>query len=276
MSDGEPGTTSCPRCGRPVDSGDVQFCLSCGWETADRGASPVLGDAPRPTGSSRFTWALLTLAGVLAAGTLAVATLSGGDTDGGTPARAATSSPHRSTDGSLDEPAVPGEIGEVVVIGEDLPAVLPGEDTAIGMRAPDIQGFGFDGTPVAIDNGDRIPKAIVFLAHWCPHCQAEVPRVQEWLDGGGGVDGVEIVSVATAVSPGQSNYPPSEWLDREGWTAPVLRDDEEGTSHQAYGFGGFPFWVFVDVDGRVVRRSEGELDIEVLEQFLREIAQIAA
>ena len=28
---------------------------------------------------------------------------------------------------------------------------------------------------------DGKAKAIFFVAHWCPHCQAEIPRLSEWL-----------------------------------------------------------------------------------------------
>ena len=166
-----------------------------------------------------------------------------------------------------------GETGEPVVTGEVLPPFQATQnDLAIGVAAPAATGEGVEGDTVEIEPGGS-PMAIVFLAHWCPHCQAEVPRVQEWLDSGGGVDGVEIVGVSTAINSTRDNYPPSEWLESEGWTAPVLKDDASGIVHQAFGGGGFPYWVFVDADGNVAARSSGELDIASLEQFMQAIAQ---
>ena len=38
----------------------------------------------------------------------------------------------------------------------------------------------FEGDAVAITNDGR-PKIILLFAHWCPHCQNEVPVVTEWL-----------------------------------------------------------------------------------------------
>lgn len=32
--------------------------------------------------------------------------------------------------------------------------------------------------------------------------------------------GIELISVATATDPAQANYPPSKWLENEGWTVP--------------------------------------------------------
>jgi thiol-disulfide isomerase/thioredoxin len=171
---------------------------------------------------------------------------------------------------SSDE-AIGSEFGDVTVDGALPPFVDPATDSAIGMPAPEVEGEDFDGNTVVIEN-DGTAKAVVFLAHWCPHCQAEVPKVQAWLDDGGGVEGVEIVSVTTSMNSAQPNYPPSEWLDRENWTSPVIRDDSDSTVLRSYGSGGFPYWVFVAADGSVTRRSAGQLDIPTLEAFMTEAA----
>ena len=51
----------------------------------------------------------------------------------------------------------------------------------------------------------------------------------------GGVPGVDLVSVTTSANSGQPNWPPSEWLDRENWTSPNIRDDSDSSLFQAYG-----------------------------------------
>jgi thiol-disulfide isomerase/thioredoxin len=162
------------------------------------------------------------------------------------------------------------EYGSPEIKGTSLP-VMPREDsinfTATGFDAPEVFGQDYDGNDVSITNDGRA-KGIVLLAHWCPHCQEEVPRVQEWLDGGGGVDGVDLYSVSTAASSGQLNYPASDWLDREGWTTPVVVDDQSDSIHQAYGSGGFPYWVFLNADGTVAVRTAGQLTIVQLEEIL--------
>jgi len=165
-----------------------------------------------------------------------------------------------------------GQTGEPLVSGDVLPQLLTSVgDAAVGLPAPTITGENFAGEAVAIA-ADGTPTAIVFLAHWCPHCQTEVPRVQAWLNSGGGVDGVEIVSVSTSVSAARANYPPSDWLEREQWSPDVLLDDATGSVHRSFGGGGFPYWVFLNADGTVAARTAGELDIATLEQFLLEIA----
>jgi thiol-disulfide isomerase/thioredoxin len=165
---------------------------------------------------------------------------------------------------------VGAEYGEPVVEGTAL-TVFPRNESvdfsATGQIAPEVFGKNYDGSEVDITN-DGIAKAIVFLAHWCPHCQEEVPRVQEWLNNGGGVEGVDIYSVSTAAKSGRTNYPSSAWLDREGWTIPVIVDDKEGSVYATYGAGGFPYWVFLNADGTVAVRTAGQLTIPQLEELL--------
>lgn len=143
----------------------------------------------------------------------------------------------------------------------------PAADPAVGAVAPTVSGQTFDGSGVSIAN-DGKPKVALFLAHWCPHCQREVPRVQDWLDENGMPSDVEVVSVATGTSADRANYPPGAWLRRDGWSVPTIVDDAAGTVGQAYGLSGFPFFVALDADGKVVVRASGELDEAGWEQLL--------
>ncbi len=165
--------------------------------------------------------------------------------------------------------AVGSEFGEPQVQGQvsPMPSDVAVDTSATGETAPIVVGADFDGNEVRIENDGRA-KAIVLLAHWCPHCQNEVPEVQAWLDSGGGVEGVDLYSVATSMNSTRDNYPSSEWLDREGWTVPVIVDDQQNSVYIAHGAGGFPFWVFVNSDGTVAARAAGRIGIDQLEQFM--------
>jgi len=167
------------------------------------------------------------------------------------------------------------EYGDPQISGSALPLMPPASQvdvTASGLAAPEVVGQNFDNEEVRMVNDGRA-KAIVFLAHWCPHCQAEVPEVQAWINSGGGVDGVDIYTIATDMDSTRANFPPSEWLDGEGWTAPVIRDDNENSVLAAYGRGGFPFWAFVNADGTVAARVAGRMPIEQLEQIMLNLEQ---
>jgi cytochrome c biogenesis protein CcmG/thiol:disulfide interchange protein DsbE len=146
----------------------------------------------------------------------------------------------------------------------------PDGDIAVGQPAPTVVGSSFDGSPVSIGGNGR-PQMLLFLAHWCSHCQAEVPAVQAWLDAGGLPDGVDLVSVSTSTDPAAPNYPPDEWLRREGWTPPVMVDPT-GSVATAFGLPAFPFFVFVNADGTVAGRITGEVPVEDLEAIAVQLA----
>jgi thiol-disulfide isomerase/thioredoxin len=150
--------------------------------------------------------------------------------------------------------------------GADLPPFADGEDPAVGLPAPVLTGSTFDGDPITIP-GDG-PAVVVFLAHWCPHCQREVPVMVDWLEENGEPEGVDLFGVATSVDPDQANYPPSEWLEREGWTVPTMVDAEDSGGAAAYGLTSFPYFVAIDADGNVAARASGELTTDQLEQLI--------
>lgn len=173
-----------------------------------------------------------------------------------------------------DDGVSPGveQTGPVEVAGDPLPLHATGADAAVGMPAPSLVGRSFDGAEVRIE-ATGMPKAIWFLAHWCPHCQAEVPRIVDLVAAGAIPPGVELYSVSTGADPGAANYPPSAWLEREGWTIPVLVDEPSGAAATSFGLDGFPFLVLVDGDGRVVSRTSGELTPAAITGMLQELAQ---
>ena len=187
------------------------------------------------------------------------------------------------TSGGSDAPAAAGvdgdlAFGEVTVEGEPLPEYTGAEpDPAVGMAAPTLTGVDPSGDPVTIDPATDGPMVVAFLAHWCPHCQAEVPRLVDVADEDGTVDGVSMAAVATSSDPARPNFPPGPWLADEGWPGPVLVDSEAEagqlpTAAAAYGEAGFPFLVAIDADGEVVARASGEQGEDGLREMFAQAA----
>jgi len=159
------------------------------------------------------------------------------------------------------------ETAPVEVSGTPLPTLEdPANDPAVGRPSPSVSGVSFDGTPVTL--GGEGPQLIMFVAHWCPHCQAEVPVITDWLDDDGEPEGVALRAMSTGVQASAPNYPPSAWLDEEGWPVPTLADDPESTGASAFGLSAFPFFVAVDGDGSVAARVSGELTVDQLEALV--------
>lgn len=219
----------------------------------------------RSTPASRWLLPGLIAAAVIVAAVLAIV-LSGG----GQPSVGGSSSvPPSTAGGSAVPPGSGGAVAAPAIEGTPLPA-FPGpgvSDPAVGQPAPGVTGTDFDGTPVAI-TADGRPKVVIFLAHWCPHCQEEVPVVQAWVTAGGVPDGVDLIAVATAIDPAAPNHPPDAWLQREGWSSPVIADPTNSVA-QAYGLTAFPFWVYIDPDGAVRARVVGKLSVADLEAAIR-------
>lgn len=158
---------------------------------------------------------------------------------------------------------------EITTTGDALPA-LPdsGDDPAVGKTIPTVTGESFDGSTVTIGPDDGA-KVLMFVAHWCPHCQREVPLVMQHLKDQPMPDDVELEIISTAVKPSADNYPPSSWLEREGWKGTVLADSEGSEAATAFGLPGFPYFVAVDADGKVVARSSGEISMDQFDQLVK-------
>lgn len=157
------------------------------------------------------------------------------------------------------------EFGDVLVEGKSLPAFTTGQaDQAVGMTAPILTGKGFTGNTIVTSPGT--PTLLVFLAHWCPHCQREVPLLVQWKRDGQVPDGLDVIAITTSSDPASPNFPPSEWLAREEFPAlwPVMTDSGEKTAANAMGVSGFPFFVLVDAQGKVALRLSGEIEMAAL------------
>jgi hypothetical protein len=109
---------------------------------------------------------------------------------------------------------------------------------------------------------------VVFLAHWCPHCNREVPRLIEWQASGAIPADLQIIGVSTAVASDRPNYPPSQWVVDKAWPWPVMADSKSMDAATAYGVSGYPFFTIVGADGKVKVRASGEIEIDQLTQIV--------
>jgi thiol-disulfide isomerase/thioredoxin len=214
----------------------------------------------RRNDQTRVVLLIAALVAVVAVIGVVVALVVGGDDDGG----------------DEDENA----FHPVTVEGDPLPPFESGsaDDPAVGMAVPVLSGDDYVGNQVVIDPAADGPTMVVFLAHWCPHCAAEIPVLNEWRDSGEVPEGLNIVGVSTGVTTGQPEFPPDQWLAEADWEWPVLADDRAvadgvpwGPAMVAYGGQGTPTMVFVDGDGRVFQRLSGEVPIEVIDPLVDEL-----
>jgi cytochrome c biogenesis protein CcmG, thiol:disulfide interchange protein DsbE len=171
-----------------------------------------------------------------------------------------------------------GEVGPVEVEGASLPELGDNDtesDPARGMAAPVVIGQDFDGNTVRIDAAADGPTLAVFLAHWCPHCNREVPRINELRDEGAFPPGLNVIGVSTGIGPDRPNWPPSQWFEDMDWTYPVIADGVDMQrktfiAADAYGLDRFPLMVLIGDDGKVLARWVGEHEPEELIRLIEE------
>ena len=207
---------------------------------------------------SNGKWVVLAIVAAIATALLVAVVVGGGDDEGS------------GTTNSLP--------GGDVLTQENQPVVIEGTaleslgdeaiDPMLGQVAPTLNGATFDGSGVSVTPGDGQAYMIVFLAHWCPHCNREVPRLIEWQASGAVPSELQVVGVSTAVASDRPNYPPSQWVVEKGWTWPILADSSSREAAEAYGVSGFPFFVIVGADGTVKARVSGEVEIPALTQIV--------
>jgi thiol-disulfide isomerase/thioredoxin len=164
------------------------------------------------------------------------------------------------------------EITDAQVSGEPLAPLTQGLDGAVGRQAPTLSGMSISGEEMTVEPGDGTPKAIAFLAHWCPHCQREVPTVTQWVEDGQMPHGVDLVAVTTGIDRNRPNYPPQDWLEREEFPAETLVDGNNAAA-RAYGLTNYPYWVLVDGEGKVVQRWSGETTPQQLTERIGGLAE---
>lgn len=168
------------------------------------------------------------------------------------------------------------EVDTVALDGDPLERLIPGEDDpAVGTLAPTITATSLaSGSAITLEPGRA--RVIGFFAHWCPHCQDELPKITEWLANTSLPPNTEFIAVSTAVDEGNGNYPPSAWFNDVGFTSPVLVDDASATLLNGMGFGGFPAFVAIDASGVVVERAGGNIGTEGLASLFENFAGAAS
>ena len=158
---------------------------------------------------------------------------------------------------------------QIVITGTMLPTLEnPSADVAVGLTAPVVTGQSFDGSSVTIGGATAGPTLLVFLAHWCPHCNDEIPELNQLRDAGDFPAGLDVIGISTGVASDQPNYPPSEWLAAKDWTWSVLADSVESAAFLEFGGSGFPYLVLLDADGTVLARTAGSSTAAQLKQWL--------
>ncbi len=144
-------------------------------------------------------------------------------------------------------------------------------------KAPDFELvlFGNEdheaGETISLSDFHGKPVVLNFWFPSCPPCVAEMPdfeaAYQEFKEDGVEFIGVQLVGL-DSVEDGQ------KFVNKLGVNYSLGPDkigDKMGDIVMEYKISGFPTTVFIDRDGNVHRRWSGALDLEKLQELIREI-----
>ncbi len=145
-------------------------------------------------------------------------------------------------------------------------------ESAANIIIPDVEGVSISGEPFKIQNDGR-KKIILFLAHWCPHCQVEVGVFESWTKTHGIPNDIDFYAVATANNPSQENYPPETWLKEAKWEFPTIIDTESDNIAKIFGVTSFPYWVLVDSDNKILTRLAGTFQEKEIDIIVRQVLE---
>ena len=169
-----------------------------------------------------------------------------------------------------DVPSLDDVAGPVIVEGTPISVPYPdgGADPAVGLPSPVITALDYEGREVVIGAPGQA-QVLVFLAHWCPVCDQELPTLRDVVSAGGVPDSVDLVFVTTGLDPGRPNWPPTRWLADAGLSGvTTVRDDLGDPLMRSFGLRAYPAWAVIDAEGTLVARRQGLLPAVGVAQLL--------
>jgi thiol-disulfide isomerase/thioredoxin len=123
-----------------------------------------------------------------------------------------------------------------------------------GDKVPLFEVTAADGAKVSSSESDGKVMLVVFYATWCPHCQHELPELQEVYAKYGSRDDFKIMPIH--INRMESREKVAEYFGTNGFTMPYYFD-LTGEAMSKFAKGGVPRSYLVGKDGRVMQTVTG-------------------
>ncbi|MGI8855492.1 MAG: TlpA family protein disulfide reductase [Thermomicrobiales bacterium] len=123
---------------------------------------------------------------------------------------------------------------------------------AVGAAAPDFSAKASDGSTITKADIAGKPTLMVFFASWCPHCQAEAPKLKALAEAN---PDLKLVFLGVGDRDTQKDI----WAFQSNFSLPVPTYDDGGNAASVYGVTSYPTLVSVDKNGMISDRDTGEV-----------------
>jgi thiol-disulfide isomerase/thioredoxin len=134
-----------------------------------------------------------------------------------------------------------------------------GADPAIGMTLGSFTAHDWTADADLTVGPSERAKVILVWAHWCPYCQQEMP-ILEGLYSSGALDeftAVDFLTITTFIDESRPN-PLEPYLEDQAFGFPVLVDGDSSLA-AALGVQAVPAWVIIGADGAILGRFTGAI-----------------
>ncbi|GIO83588.1 thiol-disulfide oxidoreductase ResA [Paenibacillus faecis] len=134
-----------------------------------------------------------------------------------------------------------------------------------GDKPPAVKLLGLDGKVHTLEEYKGKAVVLNFWATWCTYCVNEMPALQaqweKWRD-----QGVVVLGINT----GEDEMTVRNFTEQLGIDFPILHDFENDAVRD-YGVVPMPTTFFVNKKGRIASIREGELDLETLDDQIKQL-----
>jgi len=102
-----------------------------------------------------------------------------------------------------------------------------------------------------------------FWATWCPPCKAEMPEIQKLYE-----ETKDSNLVIVAVEIGEPLSTVNSFIDENKYSFKVLLDSDQSVASK-YNVASIPTSYFIDVDGNIISKSIGGLNINQMRAYIK-------
>lgn len=102
-----------------------------------------------------------------------------------------------------------------------------------------------------------------FWATWCPPCKAEMPEIQKLYE-----ETKDSNLVIVAVELGEPLSTVKSFIDENKYSFKVLLDSDQSVASK-YNVASIPTSYFIDIDGNVISKSIGGLNIDQMRAYIK-------